>query len=183
MEKEFLTAQKIKYDYRRQFFSSIKASIVMPIILIFLILFVIYLFSRLQNNKSFLLLEILIVSPPIFMIYICFATVLEGYKDYSTIKKDLFKIVTDTLISSEEKSTYIGSAFAASFSQPYILNFASHGQYCIPSEKNYSSSEFYTMNDKGVFNYSTVGDTFYLIIGRKNRILLAYNAKLFELSN
>ena len=155
----------------------------MPIILVLLITLIIYLFSCLENKNLFLLLEILIISPPIFMSYICLATIFETYKDYNTIKKDLFKIVTDTLISSEEKATYIGSAFAASFSRPYTLNFASYGQYCILNGENYSSSELYTMNDKGVFNYSTVGDIFYLILDNKNRILLVYNTKLFELSD
>ena len=183
MAKDILTIEKIKRDYRKQFYSSIKTVILMPIIFILLIALIIYLFSCLENNNLFLLLEILIVSPPIFMSYICLATILEAYRDYTTIKKDLFKIITDTLISSEEKATYISSAFAASFSHPYALNFASYGQYCILSGENYSSSELYTMNDKGVFNSSTIGDTFYLIVDTKNRILLAYNTKLFELSD
>lgn len=183
MKKDILTIQKIKSDYRKLFYSSIKTVILMPIILVLLITLIIYLFSCLQNKNLFLLLEILIISPPIFMCYICLATIFETYKDYNTIKKDLFKIVTDTLISSEEKATYIGSAFAASFSRPYTLNFASYGQYCILNGENYSSSELYTMNDKGVFNYSTVGDIFYLILDNKNRILLVYNTKLFELSD
>ena len=183
MKKDILTIQKIKSDYRKLFYSSIKTVILMPIILVLLITLIIYLFSCLENKNLFLLLEILIISPPIFMSYICLATIFETYKDYNTIKKDLFKIVTDTLISSEEKATYIGSAFAASFSRPYTLNFASYGQYCILNGENYSSSELYTMNDKGVFNYSTVGDIFYLILDNKNRILLVYNTKLFELSD
>lgn len=183
MKKDILTVQKIKLDYRKQFFNSIKTIIVMPIIFISLIALIIYLFSHLENNNLLLLLEILIISPPIFMSYICLATILEAYRDYGTIKKDLFKIATDTLISSEEKATYIGSAFAASFSSPYTLNFASYGQYCILGGENYSSSELYHMNDTGVFNYSTIGDTFYLILDTKNRILLAYNTKLFELSD
>ena len=39
------------------------------------------------------------------------------------------------------------------------------------------------MSDKGVFNYSNIGDSFYLIIDSKERILLAYNTKLFELQD
>lgn len=182
MKKDILTTSKIKSDYQKQFFSSIKTVIFMPVIFALLIALIIFLFSRLENNTLFLILEILIISPPIFMSYICLATILEAYRDYNTIKQDSFKIVTDTLISSEEKATYIGSAFAASFSQPYTLHFASYGQYCIPGGENYSSSKLYAMNDKGVFNYSTIGDTFYLIVDTKNRILLAYNTKLFELS-
>lgn len=183
MKKDILTIQKVKIDYRKQFCSSIKSVMVMPIIFILLIVFIVYLFSRLKNNNLFLFLEILIVFPPIFMTYICLATTLEACRDYNTIKKELFKIATDTLISCEEGATYIGSAFAASFSRPYTLNFASYGQYCIPNEENYSSSELYTTTGDGVFYSSTIGDTFYLIIDNKNRILLAYNTKLFELSD
>ena len=153
----------------------------MPIIFALLIALIIYLFSLLESNLLFLILEIFLISPLIFTIYICLSTLLDSYKDYNTIKKDLFKIVTDNLISCQEKSTYIGSSFAASFNRPYTLNFTSYGQYCVLEGKNYSSSELYAMSDKGVFNYSNIGDTFYLIIDKNEKILLVYNTKLFEL--
>ena len=153
----------------------------MPIIFALLIALIVYLFSCLENNTIFRFLEILIISPLILFSYVCFAVLLESYKDYGTIKQDLFKIVTDKLIGSEEKVTHIGSALAASFNRPYTLHFASYGQYCILGGENYSSSELYAMSDTGVFNLSNIGDTFYLIIDKKERILLAYNTKLFEL--
>lgn len=180
MQKETLTLDKIIYDYKKEFFSSIKIVLIMPFIFILLIAFLIYLFSCLENKN--LVLEILMISPPTFFLFLCLAVLWDSYKDYKVVKKQLFKIVIDKLIGSDEKKTYIGSPFIASFSHPYILVFASYGEYCIPP-KNHRSSNLYNMNDKAVFNYSDIGDTFYLVITKKGKILLAYNTKLFELEN
>jgi len=183
MKKDILTLQRIKLDYKKQFFRHIKTTVIMPIILTLLIALIAYLFSFLEKTALFLLLEILLISPLIFINYILFSILIETYKDRNTIEKGLFKIVTDKLISSQEKVTHIGSAFAASFNQPYTLGFASYGQYSIIGGENYSSSELYRMSDKGVFNYADIGDTFYLVIDKKERILLVYNTKLFDLQD
>ncbi len=182
MKKDILTTEKIKTDYRNQFLSSIKPVIVMPIILVLLIAFIVFLFSLLEFNILFLIWEIIIIFPPAFYAYICIAALIDACKDNKAIEKDLFIIKTDTLINSEEKATYVGSAFISSFSHPYILEFKTFGKYCIPV-KNYGSSNLYDMSDKGVYNLSNIGDTFYLILDSKNKILLAYNTKLFEISN
>ena len=121
------------------------------------------------------------LSPTIFFALLCLIVLFDSYKDYATIKKEQFKIVTDKLMTYQEKETYIGSAFSSSFSHPYILEFKSYGNYSIPSKNNYTLSRNYSSTDKDIFNYATIGDTFYLVITKKEKILLAYNTKLFEL--
>ena len=133
MKKDVLNTDRLKSDYRNQFFGSVKPVIVIPVILVLLIAFIVFLFSLLDFNILFLILEIIAILPPAFGTYICVATLIEMRKDFNTIEKDLFIINTDTLINSEEKATY------TSFSHPYILEFKSFGRYCIPP-KNYSSS-------------------------------------------
>ena len=182
MIKDIITKERIKQDYQKQFFGSTKVVIVMPIILILLIALIVFLFSLLEFNAMLLAMEILFLFPAVFVCYLCIATLIEANKDLDTIKKDSFRIETDILIGSEEKATYITSAFAASFNHPYILEFKSFGKYCVPKE-NYSASKIYDMSDKGVFNYSNVGDTFYLILDAKDRILSVYNTKMFELAD
>ena len=172
MKKDILTKERIKQDYQKQFFGSIKVVIVMPIILILLIALIVFLFSLLEFKTLFLVMEILVLFPAVFGCYLCISTLIEAYKDLNIFKKDSFRIEADTLIGIEEKF----------LRHPYILEFKSFGKYCVPKE-NYSASKIYDMSDKGVFNYSNVGDTFYLILDAKDRILSVYNTKMFELAD
>lgn len=177
MEKDILTREKIKQDYK-----SISRKGVLPLILgsislIALLALFVYLFSRLGRFNSFR--EILIIPVIILLISILISIIYDTYKKYKLLQNNKFYITTDKLVACEEKQTFGGSAFISSFSKPYILHFHSYGKYCIPEYKNYSSSEMFSMNDVGVFNYSNKGDTFYLVICN-NKIVLAYNTKLFE---
>lgn len=181
MTQDILTIPKIKKDYKSLLFHNIKTILIIPIMLLLLIALIIYLFCNLERSTIFIVLEILIISPAVFGTYICLSIILESYKDYNNIKNEKFKIVTDKLIDSQEESVFVGSAFAASFSRPYTLEFSSYGQYYILSGENYVSSNLYSMGAKEVFNCSNIGDNFYLVIDNKERILLAYNTKLFEL--
>ncbi len=182
MKKEILTLDMIKYDYKKQFISSVRILLVMPIILMFLLALIIYLFSCL-TNLSFLY-KTLIISSIIFFILLCLAVLRDSYVKYCQVKNGSFRITTDKLISYEEKiRAHIGSAASTLSSRPYILNFASYGKYYVPEGKNYQSSNIFNMNDDDVFNRSIIGDTFFLIINQKEEVLLAYNAKLFEYKN
>ena len=182
MKKDIITKERIKQDYQKQFSSSIRMVIVIPIILILLIALIVFLFSLLEFNAMFLTLEIIVLLPAVFGCYICVASLIDAYKDLDTVKSESFRIVTDTLIGIDEKAVYAGSAFFATlFNHPYTLIFDSFGKYFIHGE-NYSSSELYAMNDKGVYTHAIVGDTYYLVIGSKNKVLAVYNTKMFELA-
>lgn len=178
MIKDILTTEIIKSDYKKEFRSSIKIVIILSIVFVLLSLLIIYLFSHLKNTLLFL--EILMLSPAMVFAFICLAVIFDSYKDYITINREQFKIVTDEIIGYQEKETYISSPFLSSFSHPYILEFKSYGNYWIPARENYTKSRNYSLTDKDVFNYTTVGDTFYLVIIKKRKILLVYNTKLFE---
>ena len=181
MQRDILTKEKIKLDYKKQFYQSIKIVIIMPIILTLLLALIIYLFSRLDSlSVMHKIQKFLFISIILLFIFISLNVLYDSYKEFRLICTNKFHITTDTLIDLKEKRKLYGNIFLASFSRPYVLNFASYGQYCIPEGTNHNSSEAFSMNDKGVFNCSKIGDTFYLVICN-NKIALAYNTKLFEL--
>ncbi len=90
-------------------------------------------------------------------------------------------IVKDTLVSSE------GSSVRSSHSyRTYLctLRFARYGEYYVP-EKNHQWSKMYPLSAHGEYIYAMDGDEYYLVLSKPHsgKILLAYNAKLFELES
>ncbi|MBR5222793.1 MAG: hypothetical protein IKV81_01335 [Clostridia bacterium] len=183
MKKDILTREKIKFDSKKQFLYSVKSLILLPFIFIPLILFVLYVYLNLEKDSILLIAIILVTLIQAFLAYICVFGILDSYKKYKTIKKGSFKIVTDKVIDVQEEATYVGSAFMASFSRPYALIFSSYGKYAFDGNEYYTWSELYSMSTKSVFNYSGVGDIFYLVIDKNEKIISIYNTRLFELTN
>lgn len=61
------------------------------------------------------------------------------------------------------------------------LFFESGNRYSIPRGINYGWSKKYSMDNRGVFRASKIGDEFYLAVIGNKKVLLAYNTKFFEL--
>ena len=95
-------------------------------------------------------------------------------KEIRFVKSEKFYITEDVLIEAKEMGRYIDSALKI----PYQLIFKTYGEYDIPIQ-NYGWSQ-YKMDDKGVYIHAVPGNGYYLVIGRKNRILRAYNKKHFD---
>lgn len=93
-----------------------------------------------------------------------------------------FYITTSTLTKSYQKEGWRSSnpTFMLLFRKPYRLQFTSYGEYLIPEGKNYKWSEKHCMDAKSVYDYSIIGDEFYVVV-INNTICYAYNKKLFEL--
>ena len=89
-------------------------------------------------------------------------------------------IVKDKLISSEEGSHYASHRWRT-FSWS-VLHFNCYGDYKVP-DTNYPWSKEYAMTSEGVCHTSFAGDEFYLVLSKPHsgKILLVYNAKLFQL--
>lgn len=111
-------------------------------------------------------------------------------KTLSRIQNGGVAIIKDTLMECEEKLSsslptlkpYSEFYSYLTMKSPYHLRFQCFGTYTIPSGRNYRYCKMYDMEPRGVYNYSNVGDDFYIVtLLGSNEILLAYNTKLFEL--
>ena len=89
-------------------------------------------------------------------------------------------IVKDKLVGMEIKEYYNRYGITTE----HHLFFSGYGEYVIPPE-NYTWSQNFNMSDKSVYNCSTCGDEFYLVLSKPHtgKILLAYNTKMFEFEN
>ena len=180
MTKDILTREKIKQDYNHGFARQARR---MLIVLILWPVFVGSLIAFLLIfSPTFSMKILLFVVTLLFVTCIYIASFTEFRKDHRTIESDEFKVVSDRLISTKEKRVRSPVRLRVRVGQPYVLEFSSYGSYCIPDGENYHSSEHYPMSDQGVFYNAKVGDTFYLVVDKNQRILLAYNTKFFELS-
>lgn len=94
------------------------------------------------------------------------------------IHNDKIEIFTDKLMGLEDAADSFFKNTRRAFR--YTLYFVSGYKYEIPKGIHYTWSSMYEMEDHGVFRSSDVGDLFYLISMDRKRILLAYNAKMFE---
>ena len=181
MTKDILTREKIKQDYNHNSFRDTIPLIIIPTVLLLPIVGLIVAIMSFEKNNDmigyllvcflglFLILLLLLVAT------LCIASFIKARKNYRTIENDEFEVISDRLIDTEEKR--VGSR--SRLGEPYALEFSSYGNYAIPSGENYHSSENYSMSDQGVFYNAKVGDTFYLVVDKNQRILLAYNTKFF----
>lgn len=90
-------------------------------------------------------------------------------------------IVKDTLVSSEGEASHSTHTYRTYYC---TLCFAHYGEYFVP-EKNHRWSKLYPLSCKGEYIYAMPGDEYYLVLSKPHsgKILLAYNAKLFELES
>ncbi len=124
----------------------------------------------------------------VLAIYAVTAVCCKSLIEYITIKRKAYTVVTATLIDVKEKHVKLPpfhiiillfNLASEKEERPYTLVFEKYGKYYIPA-KNYASNPYTLMTENQVFNSSFVKDTFILVVNKKNKILLAYNTKLFE---
>lgn len=89
-------------------------------------------------------------------------------------------IVRDKLISAHSGE----NISARTYTKHYwcILSFARYGDYAVP-QKNHKWSKLYPLSCMGEYYHASEGDEYYLVLSKPHSgtVLLAYNAKLFEL--
>ena len=177
MEKISLTREMIKNDYRKHFpkaniIKLVIATLVAGIILAFLI------YSNYMSPSFSSLVMIIFTSlvPTLSFLILC-----DSIMTIRRVNNDEFYITTDKLVERQQKKTGFGNAVLISQSKPYAFIFKSYGKYIVMDGKHYTSSESLEMNEIDMYNSAYLGDEFYLVIGEKRRILLAYNKRFFEL--
>ncbi len=184
-KKEILTKEMIQQELKTIYLINRKWDITFCVLLGIITIFSFSVFMPFDNSENFLV--------PLF--FLCFFivrllyTVFKIRKTLSRIQNNCIQITKDALLECEENliaslpTKKPHSEFYSYFTKksPYHLRFQCSGTYTIPSGKNYRYCRMYDMEPKGVYNYSNVGDDFYIITMGENEILLAYNTKLFEL--
>ena len=112
--------------------------------------------------------------------FVGYLLVKEAWWLYTGYRKQPI-VVKDTLVSSEgheDRSTRSYRTYRCT------LYFARYGEYYVP-EKNHPWSKLYPLSAHGEYIYAMEGDEYYLVLSKPHsgKILLAYNAKLFELES
>lgn len=110
----------------------------------------------------------------------CIVGIIGYYKCYQDIEQGRFYVVTDELIGKEEGESYRGVPFLWAFSKAAKLEFYAYGAFFPISDNTSHSSDRFAVSDEDNYICSSVGDTFFLVINKKGKILFAYNTKTFE---
>lgn len=175
MQKEILTRDIIKQEFRKQQIWNAKGALIAFILSIALLCFMLYLFFiNLINGVE----SLFMIAVSLFLVFVCCFALYKTVKNSLLADKDKFYITKDKLIRTEEK--IVGRRL----NRPYGLYFASYGLYSVLIWKHhYSWSKLYHMSDDGIYNTALLGDEYYLVIAEEKNILLAYNTKLFELKD
>ena len=181
MYKEILTREIIAKEVKRLCIKKI-LEMVLPMILMFCFLSAILSqLNRLNYNISVTSVIMLIFFAVcfIFTVTISCYIIFSNIYYYIKIKCNKFTIISDTVYQKNAKKTYyIGRGIFGTI--PFSITFSRFSKYYIPYGKNYKSSEFFTTTDKRIYENTSIGDTFYLILINNKKILLAYPNSLFE---
>lgn len=183
MKKQVLTKEKIKNEVRYQALREIVMGMVIPILILVLIFILKLLDSDLVtsgaiSSDKFGLTAIIILLSILFLIFVF--VIVKNLNQIFSVQNNKFQIVKDRLINSKSGVGPVPST-TITFYQPYKLYFsANKRKYNIPSGKNYKWSKEFCMQDYNVFNSSTIGDEFYLVIINNKTIASVYNTKFFD---
>lgn len=128
----------------------------------------------------YVLPTVLSLFPPTVLLSVFFFGRSKVNRLYRLIQQNGIEILEDTLKSAYED----GETRGRRYNLFYVLEFEKHGRVRVPEGKHYAWSKLYSMSDRGIYNTSVAGDTFYIVRLKGDdtrRVLEFYNAKLFEL--
>ena len=172
MKKETLTKKNIMIDLKKALNKSI-GSFILALILMFFSLLIVNLAFSIRDLGDLIWGGIFILLSSAIIII----TAIDLYRHLYAYRNKL-NIQHERLVEVKINEHYTGGFIP--FRQHHNLIFARYGKYYIPKD-NYTWSNEFHMDVKGVYNYSNIGDEYYLILSKDKKILLAYNMKLFEL--
>lgn len=101
---------------------------------------------------------------------------LDNFRFLLKIKKKKFKILIDDLDGIQEKYYYFSHT-----DKKDILLFGCYKYELDKVIKYYKWSESFQTKAAGILKYAHAGDNFYLVVDKKEKILMVYNCKMFEL--
>ncbi len=184
-KKELLTIETIKKDITRNCLNRHKTMIIILLSFTIPILVMVNFFLCEFGEISDVIWPLIIIlSLDVFLIF-------KLLIELKTINNESFVIKKDILISCGEQyqdTVYtvtrpMGTILDKLFSNnsKYHLNFKCYKTYFIPKGINYKYTKMFSMWEKGVYNYSTINDEFYIVMTSNEKILGVYNTKLFEI--
>ncbi len=96
-------------------------------------------------------------------------------RDRRMLKEGDFRIVEDKLVQLK------GAVYSplGKRRQPFRLVFHSYGTHSLYQKNYYASSKMFKTDDDGVASFAEIGDKYYVVL-MERRIVLAYNAKMFN---
>lgn len=179
-KKEILTKDKIKLDLmvllKREQMQSIWILVLMPILLFLSVFLIINIRSYPWERIEYILYSILAIVGLIHSVVLLRKVIIGKRR----VKNAEFDVEEDTLVDS----TLDARTSRSPNIDRHLLQFARCGEYYIPYGTNYNWSKDYYMSDRGVFNTSLNGDSFYIVTyqkDKKRKPIIVYNTKLFEL--
>ncbi len=180
MQKEIITMDNIKHDLK---YSIKNLYITLAFCLLFIPIYF-YIIYKVLSEPSLTFEFVLAVVCSVVIIVFFITALVSTIKSIiiSTKSIDNFDIISDKLNKPEEEIQYSARRGLRTVYHYYHLHFKSFGKYTIP-RKNYTWSSEYSMRNKGVYETSSDGDEFYLVVSKNKsqKVLLVYNKKLFEL--
>ena len=172
MEKEQVVLNNLEQDLV-QYIVRVRIAAILEIIHLWIILAIVSVVLEILFSFNYMLIKI---STPIFIICIILSLVNE-FVLRNKIKKKEYIIRNDHLL--QKKDCRQGSTVHFSY-RPHRLYFAK-GYFDLPVCISYKWSSIYSMNEREIYDSSSVGDTF-ILVELKGKILSVYNEKFFKLS-
>lgn len=174
--KELLTKANIIIDLKNRFFRKTTGFLLTLILipignLILVNLLILILDPNEQFNLVFSCIYYTIFS--LIALYDLF----EIIYGFISIHRKNFDIRSDWVVNKKTKryNTRLNTP------KPYTLVFAHNGKYGIPYGENYRWSNLHSATDKIIYDSTCLNDEFYLITINKQKIIMAYNKKHFNL--
>lgn len=171
MEKEVLTINNIKKDLIQYLHQE-----TLGIIIGFPSLWLIVAISNIAIKNLFSIGNKLFEALTLILIFSAIVSITYVSIMYVKIKNTEFTLKNDTLIEKREFKR--GGTKWHSY-RPYRLSFTCN-HFDIPAQLSYKWSNNFSMNEKEIYNTSSIGDNFTLVEFNK-KVIAVYNHKFFTI--
>ena len=181
LQREILTVEKIRLDYKQQFFKQFTLALAAVILAAFVLGMFIFIFvslvcfagDLLGFSECVILLFIICVLG--LGVYIMISGAFADIHSYFIIKNAKFTVTTGILIARR-----IVTVRAWRPVQLRIFVFESYKDFGIANGTYNAFSSRFRMKEQEFYDNAREGDVFYIITKKNRQILLLYNTKLFE---
>ena len=181
LQREILTVEKIRLDYKQQFFKQFTLALAAVILAAFVLGMFIFIFvslvcfagDLLGFSECVILLFIICVLG--LGVYIMISGAFADIHSYFIIKNAKFTVTTVILTDRYIKIKRIFPPIILR-----VLIFEKYKDFLIIEGTYNAFSNRFRMKEQEFYDNAREGDVFYIIAKKNRKILLVYNTKLFE---
>ena len=181
LQREILTVEKIRLDYKQQFFKQFTLALAAVILAAFVLGMFIFIFvslvcfagDLLGFSECVILLFIICVLG--LGVYIMISGAFADIHSYFIIKNAKFTVTTGILTDRYIKIKRIFPPIILR-----VLIFEKYKDFLIIEGTYNAFSNRFRMKEQEFYDNAREGDVFYIITKKNRQILLLYNTKLFE---